>query len=58
LPSSRHNRGGNASFVDGHVEHWRWAVPKIFIDYVQPVGQGEMPDYQRIQNAMKQSWDQ
>jgi prepilin-type N-terminal cleavage/methylation domain-containing protein/prepilin-type processing-associated H-X9-DG protein len=58
LPSSRHNRGGNVSCADGHVEHWRWAVPKIFIDYVQPVAQDEMPDYQRVQNAMKQSWDQ
>jgi prepilin-type N-terminal cleavage/methylation domain-containing protein/prepilin-type processing-associated H-X9-DG protein len=57
LPSSRHNQGGNLSFADGHVEHWRWAVPKIFNDYVQPVANGEMPDYQRVQNAMKQTWD-
>jgi prepilin-type N-terminal cleavage/methylation domain-containing protein/prepilin-type processing-associated H-X9-DG protein len=58
LPSSRHNRGGNLSFVDGHVEHWRWAVPKVFTgDYIQPVAQGEMPDYKRVQNAMKQLWD-
>ncbi len=54
LPSSRHNQGGNVSFADGHVEHWRWVVPKVFIDYVQPVAPGEMPDYQRIQNAMNQ----
>jgi prepilin-type N-terminal cleavage/methylation domain-containing protein/prepilin-type processing-associated H-X9-DG protein len=57
LPSSRHSRGGNLSFVDGHVEHWRWAVPKTFIDYIQSVPPAEMPDYQRIQNAMKQLWD-
>ncbi|HEY1786707.1 MAG TPA: prepilin-type N-terminal cleavage/methylation domain-containing protein [Verrucomicrobiae bacterium] len=57
LPSSRHNRGGNLSFVDGHVEHWRWAVPKTFIDYAQSIAPGELPDYQRIQNAMKQIWD-
>jgi prepilin-type N-terminal cleavage/methylation domain-containing protein/prepilin-type processing-associated H-X9-DG protein len=57
LPSSRHNRGGNLSFVDGHVEHWRWAVPKTFVDYIQSVPPAEMPDYQRIQNAMKQLWD-
>jgi prepilin-type N-terminal cleavage/methylation domain-containing protein/prepilin-type processing-associated H-X9-DG protein len=54
LPSSRHNRGGNLSFADGHVEHWRWAVPKVFYEYVQPVSAGEMPDYERIQNAMNQ----
>lgn len=57
LPSSRHNRGGNVSFVDGHVEHWRWTVPKTFTDFIQAVGVGEMPDYQRVQNAMKQLWD-
>lgn len=57
LPSSRHSRGGNVSFVDGHVEHWNWAVPKTFIDYIQPLAQGEMPDYQRIQAAMKQPSD-
>jgi prepilin-type N-terminal cleavage/methylation domain-containing protein/prepilin-type processing-associated H-X9-DG protein len=54
LPSSRHNRGGNLSFADGHVEHWKWSVPKIFYDYVQPVSPGEMPDFQRVQNAMDQ----
>jgi prepilin-type processing-associated H-X9-DG protein len=57
LPSSRHNQGCNLSFADGHVEHWKWAVPKVFYDYVQPVGPGEMPDFQRVQNAMKETWD-
>jgi len=56
LPSSRHNQGGNLSFADGHVEHWRWATPKVFYDYVQSVPSEEMPDFQRIQNAMKQTW--
>jgi prepilin-type N-terminal cleavage/methylation domain-containing protein/prepilin-type processing-associated H-X9-DG protein len=56
LPSSRHFRGANLSFADGHVEHWKWAVPKIFIDYVQFVAPEEMPDYHRIQNAMKQTF--
>jgi prepilin-type N-terminal cleavage/methylation domain-containing protein/prepilin-type processing-associated H-X9-DG protein len=54
LPSSRHNQGANVSFADGHVQHWRWVEPKIFLNYVQPVAPGEMPDYQRIQNAMNQ----
>jgi prepilin-type processing-associated H-X9-DG protein/prepilin-type N-terminal cleavage/methylation domain-containing protein len=26
-PSDRHNGGGNISFVDGHVEHWKWLGP-------------------------------
>ena len=55
LPSSRHMRRGNLSFADGHVEHWRWAVPKVFIDYDQYVPPAEMPDYQRVQAAMKQA---
>lgn len=54
LPSSRHNRGGNLSFADGHVEHWRWDVDKVFYDYIQPVPQEEMRDYHRVQNAMNQ----
>jgi prepilin-type N-terminal cleavage/methylation domain-containing protein/prepilin-type processing-associated H-X9-DG protein len=57
LPSSRHNQGANLSFADGHVEHWKWATSKVFLDYVQSVAPAEMPDFQRIQNAMKQSWD-
>jgi prepilin-type N-terminal cleavage/methylation domain-containing protein/prepilin-type processing-associated H-X9-DG protein len=57
MPSSRHNQGANLSFADGHVEHWKWKVPKIFYDWSQPVPPEEMPDYQRIQNAMKQLSD-
>ncbi len=55
MPSSRHNQGGNLSFADGHVEHWKWATPKVFSgDYVQDVPPAEMPDFQRVQNAMDQ----
>jgi len=57
LPANRHNQACNLSFADGHVEHWRWKVPKIFKVYVQDVPPEEMPDYQRIQNAMKQPAD-
>jgi prepilin-type N-terminal cleavage/methylation domain-containing protein/prepilin-type processing-associated H-X9-DG protein len=57
LPSSRHHQAANVSFADGHVEHWRWAVPKVFIDYIQGVPPAEMPDYQRVQAAMKQPAD-
>jgi prepilin-type N-terminal cleavage/methylation domain-containing protein/prepilin-type processing-associated H-X9-DG protein len=58
MPSDRHNQGGNLSFADGHVEHWKWKARKIFFDWVQPVPPEEMPDYQRIQNAMKQLADE
>jgi prepilin-type N-terminal cleavage/methylation domain-containing protein/prepilin-type processing-associated H-X9-DG protein len=27
IPSARHSLGGNLSFADGHVEHWRWRWP-------------------------------
>jgi prepilin-type N-terminal cleavage/methylation domain-containing protein/prepilin-type processing-associated H-X9-DG protein len=57
LPSSRHNQGGNLSFADGHVEHWKWKTPKVFYEFVQPVPPAEMPDFQRIQNVMKQPAD-
>jgi prepilin-type processing-associated H-X9-DG protein/prepilin-type N-terminal cleavage/methylation domain-containing protein len=57
MPSDRHNQGANLSFADGHVEHWRWKVPKTFYNWVQSVPPGEMPDYTRIQNAMKQFSD-
>jgi len=57
LPANRHNQGANLSFADGHVEHWKWKVPKVFQGYVQPVPPQEMPDYQRIQAAMKQFSD-
>jgi len=57
MPSDRHNQGANLSFADGHVEHWKWKVQKTFYDWVQPVPPDEMPDYQRIQNAMKQPAD-
>ena len=57
LPSDRHSRGANLSFADGHAEYWKWTAPKLFYDWIQPVAPGEMPDYERIQNAMKQPAD-
>jgi len=57
MPADRHNRGGNLSFADGHVEHWKWAFPKTFIYFGQSVPPEEMPDYQRLRKAMKQPAD-
>ena len=54
LPADRHSQGGNFSFADGHVEHWRWNTPKKFIDYGQLVGQdGEIEDFLRVQQGVK-----
>jgi prepilin-type N-terminal cleavage/methylation domain-containing protein/prepilin-type processing-associated H-X9-DG protein len=57
MPSDRHNQGANLSFADGHVEHWKWKVSKVFYEWIQSVPAEEMPDYQRVQNAMKQLTD-
>jgi len=55
MPSNRHSQGANLSFSDGHVEHWRWQVPKLFQVLVQPVPPAELPDYQRLRASVKQN---
>ena len=58
MPSNRHSEGANLSFADGHAERWRWQVPMIptypFPGWVQPVPPGQMPDFTRVGNAMRQ----
>ena len=53
MPADRHNQGACLSFADGHVERWRWAAPKVFQYLGQPPTTAEMPDYLRVQNAMR-----
>jgi prepilin-type processing-associated H-X9-DG protein len=49
LPADRHNRGGDFAFADGHVEHWRWAAPKIFERIGQDIGgTGDLKDFRRV----------
>jgi prepilin-type N-terminal cleavage/methylation domain-containing protein/prepilin-type processing-associated H-X9-DG protein len=57
MPSNRHNQGGNLSFADGHAEHWRWIVPKTFVEWIQPVPPEEMADWLRIRACVKQTLD-
>jgi len=57
MPSDRHSQGANLSFVDGHVEHWKWVYPKVAYEQGQDVAAKEMPDYLRIQGGMKQLTD-
>lgn len=52
-PADRHNLGCNLSFADGHAERWRWKVSKTPAYPGQGLAPGELPDYQRIQSAMK-----
>jgi prepilin-type N-terminal cleavage/methylation domain-containing protein/prepilin-type processing-associated H-X9-DG protein len=53
MPSDRHSRGCNLSFADGHAERWRWAAPKVARYLGQAPTPEEMPDYLRVQGAMK-----
>jgi prepilin-type N-terminal cleavage/methylation domain-containing protein/prepilin-type processing-associated H-X9-DG protein len=57
VPSDRHIQAANLSFADGHVEHWKWQVPKQKDQENATVPAAELPDYHRIQNAMKQFSD-
>ncbi len=57
MPSNRHKQGANLSFTDGHAEHWRWGVPMtptLPTGNTQPVVSGQMPDFTRVGNAMRQ----
>jgi prepilin-type processing-associated H-X9-DG protein len=53
MPADRHNQGANLSFGDGHVEHWKWVVPKTYIAKYQYVA-NDMPDWLRLQACIKQ----
>jgi len=54
MPTDRHDQAANLSFADGHVEHWKWKVPKVAVGPGEPVAPGEWPEYRRVQNAMDQ----
>ncbi len=56
LPANRHNNGCNLSFADGHVEHWKWVVPKIFRSLGQAVARNERPDYDRVRDHIRKSF--
>jgi prepilin-type processing-associated H-X9-DG protein len=66
MPSGRHygdaEPGANFSFADGHVERFKWDVPKgdSGNSFAGTVGQrvktsprSEYPDYRKVQNAMR-----
>jgi prepilin-type N-terminal cleavage/methylation domain-containing protein/prepilin-type processing-associated H-X9-DG protein len=52
-PGDRHNQGSVLSFADGHAERWRWQVSKSPAYAGQYLAAGELPDFQRVQSAMK-----
>jgi prepilin-type N-terminal cleavage/methylation domain-containing protein/prepilin-type processing-associated H-X9-DG protein len=54
LPADRHNVGGNISFADGRVEHWRWRARKKFVTWGQPVtDESDLADLQRLQTGIR-----
>ena len=54
MPADRHNQGACLSFADGHAERWRWLASKVSQHYIgQPPSTQEMPDFLRVQSAMK-----
>ncbi len=54
LPSNRHNQASGLSFADGHVMIKKWKVPKVYVQWVQPVGEGELPDWIAVTNCIRQ----
>ena len=59
VPAGRHGQGCNFAFADGHVEHWRWRVPKTATEprqatkLLQP---GELADFDRVEAGIKQTF--
>jgi len=59
VPANRHNQGCNFSFADGHVEHWKWRVPKLVTvprGYQQAVAPNEWDDYNRVEAGFLQDF--
>jgi prepilin-type N-terminal cleavage/methylation domain-containing protein/prepilin-type processing-associated H-X9-DG protein len=58
IPANRHNQGCNLSFADGHVEHWKWKVPKVYHYMLpQPVTGLEIEDFDRLSACVRQTMD-
>ncbi len=57
MPANRHNQAANVGFADGHADHWKWAVPKVFKAWLQPVPPEEMNDWLRVKAGVKQTMD-
>jgi prepilin-type N-terminal cleavage/methylation domain-containing protein/prepilin-type processing-associated H-X9-DG protein len=51
LPTDRHQQGCNLSFLDGHVEPWRWRAPKVFRQFLARANT-DNSDLRRLQRAL------
>jgi prepilin-type N-terminal cleavage/methylation domain-containing protein/prepilin-type processing-associated H-X9-DG protein len=59
IPGNRHNQGCNLSFADGHVDHWKWKVPKrvtVPRGSIQAVAPNEWDDYNRLEAGFVQNF--
>ena len=53
VPADRHRQGANLSFIDGHVEHWRWKAPKLCTGWgVDPYNELDKADLRRLQTVL------
>lgn len=59
LPADRHSQGANVSFVDGHVEHWKWLAPKIKMDLgtFPAYSDQDLTDLRRLQACVQLGFD-
>lgn len=57
LPADRHRQGANLSFLDGHVEHWRWGARKVYKGFDIPAAKGpDTADLHRLQAVEPHDW--
>jgi len=55
LPSDRHSQGCSLTFVDGHVEYWKWYWPKqADVQTKLTSNSHELRDLRRLQDAVPQ----
>jgi prepilin-type N-terminal cleavage/methylation domain-containing protein/prepilin-type processing-associated H-X9-DG protein len=57
MPANRHNQAANVGFADGHADHWKWVVPKVFTSWIQSVPPEEMKDWLRVKASVRQTMD-
>jgi prepilin-type N-terminal cleavage/methylation domain-containing protein/prepilin-type processing-associated H-X9-DG protein len=54
IPADRHMQGGNLTFADGHVEHWRWQASKKNLRLGQRAANDrDLEDLHRLQQCIK-----
>jgi len=54
LPTNRHSKGGVLSFIDGHVEYWKWGpgAEMVYTGRPQTATAGELADLQRLERCV------